>query len=58
MATPKNLIDFAAFGLSVSDPSSIDEETSRKLGNAVASSLKEIGFIYLKNHGIPKEKVS
>lgn len=44
------LIDFASF-------SSGDESTKRATANAILEGFQRAGFIYLKNHGIPKDKI-
>ena len=55
-AIPK--IDFQKYGLQVSDPDSVSRDDLQDLGNQICKALEEIGFFYLKNHGLPDENVS
>lgn len=51
------IIDFKTYGLDVENEGSISDEDLEKLGNEMCQALKEIGFCYLNNHGIPDEQV-
>lgn len=51
------IIDFKTYGLDVENEGSISDKDLEKLGNEMCQALKEIGFCYLNNHGIPDEQV-
>jgi isopenicillin N synthase-like dioxygenase len=43
------IIDFAPF---------LDGSNKQEVANAMLESFKDIGFVYLLNHGIPQERVT
>ena len=51
------VIDFQKYGLHVLDPESVSKEELKDLGDEMCRALEDIGFCYLKNHGISSEQV-
>lgn len=51
------VIDFKTYGIDVENDESVSDKHLRKLGNEMCQALEEIGFCYLKNHGIPDEQL-
>ena len=52
------VVDFSAMSLENKDPLSKNNETIKDLADQVYQAFSTIGFVYLKNHGIPQEMVS
>ena len=52
------LVDFSAMSLENKNPLSEDDPTIRDLADQVYQAFSTIGFVYLRNHGIPQEMVS
>ena len=52
------VVDFSAMGLQNKDPLSENSEAIKELAYHVYQAFSTIGFVYLKNHGIPQEVVS
>ena len=52
MTQPDNakiaIVDFASF---------LDGSNKQSVADAMLESFKEIGFVYLVNHGLPKDKI-
>ncbi|CAG2238910.1 unnamed protein product [Mytilus edulis] len=51
------VIDFRTSGIDVENEESVSNGNLSKLGNEMCKALEEIGFCYLKNHGIPDEQL-
>ena len=51
------VIDFQKYGLQINKPESVHRDDLKELGNKMCRALEDIGFCYLKNHGIPDEQV-
>ena len=49
------VVDFSALSLENNDPLSEITETIQDLAYQVYQAFSTIGFVYLKNHGIPQE---
>lgn len=52
------VVDFSAMSLKHKDPLSENGEAVKELADQVYQAFSTIGFVYLKNHGIPQEVVS
>lgn len=52
------VIDFSAMSLMHKDPLKKNPEAVKELADQVYQAFTTIGFVYLKNHGIPQEVVS
>lgn len=52
------VVDFSAMSLKLKDPLSENGEAVKELADQVYQGFSTIGFVYLKNHGIPQEVVS
>jgi len=52
------VVDFSAMSLENKNPLSEDDPTIRDLADQVYQAFSTIGFVYLRNHGIPQEMVS
>lgn len=52
------VIDFQKYGLHVNRPESVHQDDLKELGNQMCRALEDIGFCYLKNHGISDEQVT
>ena len=50
-------IDFAAYGLHV-DTKNVSQKQLEALAHEICRAYRTVGFVYLKNHGIPEEKVN
>ena len=51
------VVDFSAMGLQNKDPLNENNEAIKELADQVYQAFSTIGFVYLKNHGIPQEMV-
>ena len=51
------VVDFSAMSLENKNPLSEDDATIRDLADQVYQAFSTIGFVYLRNHGIPQEMV-
>ena len=58
MAGRVPVIDFAVYGLHVSDADSVLDSQLKTLASEFYDVLSTVGFCYIKNHGIPKDSVS
>ncbi|XP_071151779.1 uncharacterized protein [Mytilus edulis] len=47
------VIDFQKYGLHIEKAESVPREDLKELGDQMCQALKNIGFCYLKNHGVP-----
>ena len=52
------VVDFSALSLENKDPFSEISKDIEELADQVYQAFSTIGFVYLKNHGIPQEVVS
>ena len=52
------VVDFSALSLENKDPFSKISKGIEELADQVYQAFSTIGFVYLKNHGIPQEVVS
>ena len=52
------VVDFSAMSLKHKDPLKENAEAVQELADQVYQAFTTIGFVYLKNHGIPQEVVS
>ena len=52
------VVDFSALSLENKDPFSKRSKDIEELADQVYQAFSTIGFVYLKNHGIPQEVVS
>ena len=52
------VVDFSALSLENNDPFSEISKDIEELADQVYQAFSTIGFVYLKNHGIPQEVVS
>ena len=52
------VVDFSTMGLQNQDPLSENSEAVKELADQIYHAFSTIGFVYLKNHGIPQEMVS
>ena len=52
------VVDFDAMGLQNKEPLGGNSDAIKKLADQVYHAFSTIGFVYLKNHGIPQEMVS
>ena len=52
------IVDFSPMSLECKDPLNENEEAVKSLADQVYQAFSTIGFVYLKNHGIPQEIVS
>jgi len=52
------VVDFSAMSLKHKDPLKENAEAVKGLADQVYQAFTTIGFVYLKNHGIPQEVVS
>ena len=52
------IVDFSAMSLEHEDPLKESFEAVKTLADQVYRAFSTIGFVYLKNHGIPQETVS
>lgn len=51
------VVDFSAMSLENKNPLNEDDATIRDLADQVYQAFSTIGFVYLRNHGIPQEMV-
>ena len=51
------VVDFSSLGLQHEDRPDYEQECVRKVASEMYKAFSTSGFVYLKNHGIPKEKV-
>ena len=51
------IVDFSAMSLENKNPLSEDDPIIRDLADQVYQAFSTIGFVYLRNHGIPQEMV-
>ena len=58
MADGIPVVDFSAMSLENKNPLSDNGEAIIDLADQVYQAFSTIGFVYLKNHGIPQEMVS
>lgn len=47
------VIDFQKYGLQIEKADSVPREDLKELGDQMCQALQNIGFCYLKNHGVP-----
>lgn len=52
------VVDFSAMSLKNKDALNENDEAIKDLANQIYQAFSTIGFVYLKNHGIPQEVVS
>ena len=52
------VVDFSAMSLENKNLLSEDDPTIKDLADQVYQAFSTIGFVYLRNHGIPQEMVS
>ena len=52
------VVDFSAMSLKHKDPLKENAEAVKELADQVYQAFTTIGFVYLKNHGIPQEVAS
>lgn len=52
------VVDFSAMSLTNKEPLRENDESIKKLADQIHQAFSTIGFVYLKNHGIPQELVS
>ena len=52
------VVDFSAMSLKNKDTLNEKDEAIKDLANQIYHAFSTIGFVYLKNHGIPQEVVS
>ena len=52
------VVDFSAMSLENKNPLSENNANVKDLADQVYQAFSTIGFVYLKNHGIPQELVS
>ena len=52
------VVDFGAMSLKNKDTLNESDEAIKDLANQIYQAFSTIGFVYLKNHGIPQEVVS
>ena len=58
LGTEIPIVDFNAMSLEHEDPLKESFEAVKILADQVFQAFSTIGFVYLKNHGIPQETVS
>ena len=58
LGTEIPIVDFSAMSLEHEDPLKESFEAVKILADQVFQAFSTIGFVYLKNHGIPQETVS
>jgi len=51
------VVDFSTMGLQNQDPLSENSEAVKELADQIYHAFSTIGFVYLKNHGIPQEMI-
>ena len=51
------VVDFSAMGLQNKDPLKENNQAIKELADQLYQAFSKIGFVYLKNHGIPQEMV-
>ena len=51
------VVDFSAMGLQNKDPLKESNQAIKELVDQLYQAFSTIGFVYLKNHGIPQEMV-
>ena len=51
------VVDFSAMSLENKNPLNEDDATIRDLADQVYQAFSTIGFVYLRNHGIPQQMV-
>ena len=52
------VVDFSAMSLKNNDPPDKNSQAIKTLADQLYQAFSTIGFVYLKNHGIPQEEVS
>ncbi|XP_071115189.1 uncharacterized protein [Haliotis cracherodii] len=51
------IIDFSAYGLQITNKESVADSDLETLAANVYHALSTVGFLYIKNHGLPQEKI-
>ena len=51
------IVDFRAMSLEYKEPLKENEQDVKIIADQVYQAFSTIGFVYLKNHGIPQEMV-
>ncbi|XP_068744920.1 uncharacterized protein [Montipora capricornis] len=51
------VVDFSAMGLQNKDPLKENNQPIKELADQLYQAFSKIGFVYLKNHGIPQEMI-
>ncbi|XP_046551295.1 2-oxoglutarate-dependent dioxygenase htyE-like [Haliotis rubra] len=57
MADTVPIIDFSAYGLQITDRDSVSNSELDILASNVCQALSTVGFLYIKNHGMPQKKI-
>ncbi|KXJ23208.1 UPF0676 protein [Exaiptasia diaphana] len=52
------VVDFCVMGLHNDEVASDSDERVQEIASQVCEAFKDIGFVYLKNHGIPEDEVN
>ena len=52
------LVDFSAMSIEHASHPSVNDEAVKALAAKVFQAFSTVGFVYLKNHGIPQEQVT
>ena len=56
MSCPIPIVDLHEFNI-IKDPNDVGEDVLRQLASQVMDAFQTVGFISLKNYGIPQEKI-
>ncbi|XP_060085102.1 uncharacterized protein LOC132564468 [Ylistrum balloti] len=51
------VVDMSPYGLDVVSEDKVDKQTIRSLADAICRALRDIGFCYIKNHGMPQPMI-
>ncbi|XP_060085096.1 uncharacterized protein LOC132564460 [Ylistrum balloti] len=51
------IVDITGYGLDVVNEDKVDTETVRYMADDICRAMRDIGFCYIKNHGIPQSKI-
>ncbi|XP_021349213.1 UPF0676 protein C1494.01-like [Mizuhopecten yessoensis] len=52
------VVDISAYGLDVVNAKEVDTETVRPVADSLCGALRDIGFCYIKNHGISQSLIN